>query len=80
MTKRKRTKEQTTIYKTLLRKLKIEQHEPTKNSCAPEVFALPVPRVTPLVHKSVLLIQNNIKCISMQKYIIHTRYERYKNS
>jgi len=27
MTKRKRTKRQTTIYKTLHRKLKIEQHE-----------------------------------------------------
>jgi hypothetical protein len=30
MAKRKRTKGQTTIYKTLHRKLKIEQHEPTK--------------------------------------------------
>jgi hypothetical protein len=29
MTKRKRTKGQTTIYKTLHRKLKMEQHEPT---------------------------------------------------
>jgi len=28
MTKWKRAKGQTTIYKTLLRKLKIEQHEP----------------------------------------------------
>jgi len=28
MTKRKRTKGQTMIYKTLHRKLKIEQHEP----------------------------------------------------
>jgi len=28
MAKRKRTKGQTTIYKTLHRKLKIEQHEP----------------------------------------------------
>jgi hypothetical protein len=31
MTKRKRTKWQTTIYKTLHRKLKVEQHGPTKN-------------------------------------------------
>jgi hypothetical protein len=31
MTKRKRTKRQATIYKTLHRKLKMEQHEPTKN-------------------------------------------------
>jgi hypothetical protein len=31
MTKRKRTKWQTTIYKTLHRKQKMEQHEPTKN-------------------------------------------------
>jgi len=30
-TKRKKTKGQTTIYKTLHRKLKIDQHEPTKN-------------------------------------------------
>jgi hypothetical protein len=29
--KRKETKVQTAIYKTLQRKLKIEQHEPTKN-------------------------------------------------
>jgi len=29
MAKRKRTNGKTTIYKTLLRKLKIEQHEPT---------------------------------------------------
>jgi len=29
-------KEQTTIYKTLDRKLKIEQHEPWVNSSAPE--------------------------------------------
>jgi hypothetical protein len=31
MTKRKRTKWQTTIYKTLHRKLKMEQYGPTKN-------------------------------------------------
>jgi hypothetical protein len=31
MAKRKRTKGQTTIYKTVHRKLKMEQHEPTKN-------------------------------------------------
>jgi hypothetical protein len=31
MTKRKRTKWQTTIYKTLHRKLKMEQHGPTIN-------------------------------------------------
>jgi hypothetical protein len=30
MTKRKGTKEQTIIYKTFHRRLKIEQHEPTK--------------------------------------------------
>jgi hypothetical protein len=40
MAKRKRKKEQTAIYKTLHRKLKIEQHEPHyklgMNSCAPE--------------------------------------------
>ena len=38
--KRKSAKGQTTIYKTLHRKLKIEEHEPTKsstlNTCAPE--------------------------------------------
>jgi hypothetical protein len=32
MTKKKRTKRNTTIYKTLHRKLKIEQHEPHYNS------------------------------------------------
>jgi len=32
MTKRKRTKGQTMIYKTLHRKLKIDQHEP-RDSC-----------------------------------------------
>ena len=42
MAKRKRTKVHTTIYKTLRRKLKIEQHEPNKKkpgatSGAPEV-------------------------------------------
>jgi hypothetical protein len=31
MAKRKSTKGQTTIYKTLHKKLKMEQHEPTKN-------------------------------------------------
>jgi hypothetical protein len=31
MVKRKRTKGQTTIYKTVHIKLKMEQHEPTKN-------------------------------------------------
>ena len=31
MAKRKRTKGQATIYKALHRKLKMEQHEPTKN-------------------------------------------------
>jgi hypothetical protein len=37
MTKRKRTKGQTMIYKTLHRKLKIEQHEPHRvNSGASE--------------------------------------------
>ena len=45
MTKRKGTKGQTTIYKTLHRKLKIEQHEPHwkpgMNSGAPEGWAVP---------------------------------------
>jgi len=31
MVKRQKTKGQTTIYKTLHRKLQIEQHEPTEN-------------------------------------------------
>ena len=45
MTKRKRTKGQTTIYKTLHKKLKIDQHEPHQkpgmNSSAPEGQAVP---------------------------------------
>ena len=45
MTKRKRTKEQITIYKTLHGKLKIEQ-KPDVNSGAPKAYAAPVPLVT----------------------------------
>ena len=45
MAKSKRTKEQTTIYKTKHIKLKIKQHEPHQktwvNSGAPEGFAVP---------------------------------------
>jgi len=47
MAKKKR---QTTIYKTLHRKLKIEQHEPHQkpgmNSGAPEGLQVPTPHVT----------------------------------
>jgi hypothetical protein len=46
MVKRKRTKGQTTVYKTLHRKLKMEYHEPYYNlrvySGAPEVLAVPL--------------------------------------
>jgi hypothetical protein len=48
MVKRKKTKEQTMIYKTLHRKLKIQQHEAIKtgvNSGAPEGLSVPVPNV-----------------------------------
>ena len=38
MAKRKKTKGQTTIYKTLHRKLKIQQHEPRSNTDRPEAF------------------------------------------
>ena len=52
MTKRKRTKGQTTIYKTLHRKLKLEQHEhhskPVTNSGAREGLAVPVPLMSPV--------------------------------
>jgi len=45
----KRKKGQTTIYKTLHIKLKIEQHEPHKkpfvNSGAPEGLAVPAPHM-----------------------------------
>jgi len=33
MANRKRTTDKPTIYKAMHRKLKIEQHEPTKNRC-----------------------------------------------
>ena len=50
MAERKRTKGQTTIYKTLHRKLKIEQHKLHKssgmNSGPPEGLAVPVQPVT----------------------------------
>jgi hypothetical protein len=49
MAKRKRTKGQTMIYKTLHRKLKIKHHKPQQkqamNSCAPEGSAVPAPHV-----------------------------------
>jgi hypothetical protein len=48
MVKRKKTKEQTMIYKTLHRKLKIQQHEAIKtgvNSGAPEGLSVPAPNV-----------------------------------
>ena len=61
MTERKRTKGQTTIYKTLDRKLQIEQHEPHLkpgvNSGAPEGSAVHVPNATPVV---LLLNDTNI--------------------
>ncbi len=54
MAKRKEQKNrQTMIYKTVHRKLKIEQHEshlkPRGNAGAPEGLAVPVPHVTPVV-------------------------------
>ena len=53
MTKRKRTKGQSIIYKTLHRKLKIEQHEPHKKcgvkSDAPVALTVPAPLVAPIV-------------------------------
>jgi len=53
MANRKTTKGQTKIYKTSIRKLQIEQHEPHQklgvNSGAPEEKAVPVPLVTPVV-------------------------------
>jgi hypothetical protein len=45
-------KGQTTIYKTQHRKLKIEEHDPTKtgvNSIAPEGYAVSAPLVAPVV-------------------------------
>ena len=53
MAKIKSAKGQTTIYKTLHRKLKIEQREPHKtlwvNSGSPEGYAVPAPHVAPAV-------------------------------
>ena len=52
MAKRKNRKGQATIYKTLHRKLKIEQHEhhlkSGVNSGAPEGYAVPPPHVAPV--------------------------------
>jgi len=53
MAKRKRTKGQSTIYKTLHIKLKIEQHEPHRKpgvrTGTPEGLAVPAIHVTPVV-------------------------------
>ena len=53
MAKRKGTKEQTIIYKTLHRKVKIELHEPhlkpEVNSGVSEGLEVPAPHVTPIV-------------------------------
>jgi hypothetical protein len=53
MANRKGTKGQTTIYKILHIKLKIEQHEPHwkpgVNPGAPEGWAVPTPLVAPVV-------------------------------
>ena len=58
MTKGKKT----TIFKTLYRKLKIEQHElhskPVVNSCAPDELAVPAPYVA-----SILLLLLQTKCV-----------------
>ena len=62
MNKRKRTKGQTIIYKTLHRKLEIEQHEPhykpRVNSGAPGGLAVPTSQVA-----SVVLLLNNMNVI-----------------
>ena len=42
-----RTKRQIMIYNTLPRKLKMEQHKPGVNSCAPKRYAVPAPHVVP---------------------------------
>jgi hypothetical protein len=53
MDKRKGTKSQTMIYKTIHRKLKIERHEshwrPGLNSGAPEGLAIHAPQLKPVV-------------------------------
>jgi hypothetical protein len=50
MSRGKRTNGQTMIYKTLNRKLMIEQHEkPGVNSCDPEGLAVPTPHEDTLV-------------------------------
>ena len=60
MAKRKRTKGQTMIYKTLHRKPTTEQHEPNYkpglNSGAPEGYAVPATHVEPIM---LLLLQIN---------------------
>ena len=53
MAKRKRTKRHTMVNKTLQRKLKIEQHDHTKNGGAPEGQAVQAPLVASNVLKSI---------------------------
>jgi hypothetical protein len=49
MAQRKRTKEQTIIYKTLHRILNIEEHESGVELMCPERLTVPAPLVTPVV-------------------------------
>ena len=53
MAKRKRTKRHRMVNKTLQRKLKIEQHDHTKNGGAPEGQAVQAPLVASTVLKSI---------------------------
>ena len=70
MAKGKRTKGQARIYKTLHRKLKIEQHEshykPRVKSGASKDLAVPAPLVTPVV-----LLLNGTNIIKWDKMIVH---------
>ena len=63
MAKRKRTKGSTTIYKTLHRKLKIEQHESHLSSGmnlgAPEGKDVPAPHVAHML-TGIIVIHTNI--------------------
>jgi hypothetical protein len=53
MAKRKRTKRHRIVHKTLQRKLKIEQHDHTKNGGAPEGQAVQAPLVASTILKSI---------------------------
>ena len=75
-------KGQTTIYKTLHRKLKIEKHEPHQksgvNSGAPEGLAVPAPHVALEVDSLLSSRVSNFHCLIVQLFGPLTRIHLFE--